>query len=161
MNRNWSAYEWITDLFLYFFCLFDLSGLCTCGHEMWFACICWHVMFKYRCCFFYLSTERNDQTEQEERREIKQRLNRKVSSSLSEKERKSHQLLISGQINWSLSSPSTWQTQFPWGTVVTHGNRKLIITYKQTSQILSQTSSYTIAHRNLSMQTNPQYLTEA
>lgn len=28
--------------------------------------------------FFFLSTERNDQTEQEERREIKQRLNRKV-----------------------------------------------------------------------------------
>lgn len=27
---------------------------------------------------FFVSTERNDQTEQEERREIKQRLNRKV-----------------------------------------------------------------------------------
>lgn len=30
------------------------------------------------CLFFCVSTERNDQTEQEERREIKQRLNRKV-----------------------------------------------------------------------------------
>lgn len=36
------------------------------------------IGFLIRFFFFFASTERNDQTEQEERREIKQRLNRKV-----------------------------------------------------------------------------------